>query len=1023
MSILADDITSKWVGGSFAWAVDANWDMGIPDNSGGNNYTAVIDLENARVIPTVPGLQITNLQLLRGQLEATSSIASFSVLNETTINPAKVVSFFSEQPAAIFKITTTGANKVTFNLGTFNGDMNGTLTGGRYELTSRSSTSEAFVAWKGAALQTIGPDAEVLLNDIGPSGFRNADDNSDALAGVARNEGTFKLQDRGFAFSGSFTNAGDFAINESLTIGATTDPVKFTTAGNFNNTGTAKVQSNSSNTTYSIGGDFINSGVMDFYLNNQFGDPLTLTPEFKGDLFNSGSLVMAANSLEANWQVDGEIANTGVLRLDSYAADFTLHAKGGFAGFQNGTLPSGIFQLYSRQPASEVNLLTEGLDITTIGADAGIELHGPGTSVMNNVSGMSALKNLEVVDGSLFIQGQSWTFSEAFSNRGSFDFWTTNEYGQQTLTFGNLFSNTGTLTLFAFNSIGETGGESLASLSGGLAENSGGVLSAGYLAVDADRDATAILEWPGARIESIGANAGIFLVGPNSIIRDQSNQQDALDNLESNSGLLSFLLRDASVPGDLQNASGTDIPAELAVADSTLSIAGAFSNSGKVEITGEEKNASITTGAGLSNTGEVEISALEHDATFSIAGPLAEQVGSELQAGTYTFYSDSTNTALFEYEGASIHTIAADAGIKLNGPNSILRDKTTMTDALESITNVQGSLALYDGKSRVFSGNLEVGGTLELGSANYRVSGNFTNPGVTLFNLGGSPGNQLIIDGEFSSPGELYIYNGGILTTNSAFGQQSGSTLTDVDLYLFGGIAKWSDAEITQIGPDGGLGLAGAGGIQKLGTDEDALVGLISNEGFFFLEDFSFNFSGDFYNSGEMELGIDATLNLPGGAVLSSNSDFENGGNNTITGGKLQLLDGGTFTTWDIFKEYGPNFTPIFEFATLTAPEIEIDGDLHLEVYDLIPETGMEYVIIESSAITGAFDNVAFGGRINLFDGNFPDGERLIGTLTLNLDEENGRIFLSNFESAGPPTITITGLEMSGNQCSLDWTV
>lgn len=1020
----AEDKTSNWIGGSVVWGSVSSWDNGVPNNSGGDNYTAVINLPNSSVRPSISGLQVSNLQLLEGQIEGVASLASFTVLNETTINPEKVGNFFGIKPAAIFKINVTGSNKVIFNLGKFGGESNGALLGGRYELITRSETAEAIVAWENAAVTKIGPKAEIILEGTGLAELRNSLDGSDALTGVTLNEGGFKMRGRGFDFAGSFTNAGTFAINEAITLGESSDLVQFTTRGDFTNTGNATIQSNSSATNFNIDGDLNNEGILTYTLSNFSGSPQTLSPMITGDLVNAGGLTFRSDDQEVTWNIGGLLSNTGDLLLQSNRSNLTVNVEGGFGGTESGVLPSGFYRLLANKPGDFATVSTEGIDIRTIGEDATIHLEGAGASFLNQASGNSALAHLAVVDGVFKVRGQTLTLPDGFTNRGTVEFISNSDFGAQVLSFDGPFSNTGSLEIHAFNLLGQSGAEVRSGAMGSLTENSGGVLTAGHLVVDGDIDASAIMEWPGAEINSIGAQAGITLVGPHSHIRNQTSQADALANLVSNAGVLTYLLRDGSTPENFVNDSGSERPAEFTVHDGNFTIGGNFTNTGETLVRGEDAPASLTVGSGISNTGALEVYADENSVLVSIAGLLNQQVGSTLREGELDVRADSGLSAILEYEGAGIDIIGPNASISIDGSGAIIRDKLTMADALEPLTTIEGELTLNDGKSRVFGSNLTVSGSLDLRNANYRVAGNFVNPGRTEFNRLGQAGKVFIVDGAFSNPGELIIYNGGVFTANSGLGQQTGSVLDNIDITLNGGVAEWEDAAITKIGANGGLGLSGEGSsVRNVSGGADALTGLVENDGYFFLEDFTFTFSGDFSNTGEMELSTAVILAMVPGATLSSSDNFENGGKNSLTGGKLQLLKGGTFTTWDVFKEYGPHFQAIFEFAQLTAPEIQIDGDLYLEVYDLKPEPDTEYTIMEAPLITGGFENVAFGGRITLYDGNEEDGTVPVGTFSLNFDSENGRIFLADFEGVGPPQIEIESLQMAGNKFTLNWNV
>ena len=79
-----------------------------------------------------------------------------------------------------------------------------TLTAGRYRVFA-DSNSEAFVAWDGAQINTIGSDASILLSGANAH-LRDSSDNSDALAGLAINQGQPFLDHHDLSTVGDFSH-------------------------------------------------------------------------------------------------------------------------------------------------------------------------------------------------------------------------------------------------------------------------------------------------------------------------------------------------------------------------------------------------------------------------------------------------------------------------------------------------------------------------------------------------------------------------------------------------------------------------------------------------------------------------------------------------------------------------------------------------------------------------------------------------------------------------------------------------
>jgi len=85
------------------------------------------------------------------------------------------------------------------------------LDAGQLSVAGRYGFS-GVMEWDGANIQTIGSSAGVSLYGAG-SFIRNSSGNTDALAGLESNEGSFSLFDRNFTTAGNFSNSGYLQVS------------------------------------------------------------------------------------------------------------------------------------------------------------------------------------------------------------------------------------------------------------------------------------------------------------------------------------------------------------------------------------------------------------------------------------------------------------------------------------------------------------------------------------------------------------------------------------------------------------------------------------------------------------------------------------------------------------------------------------------------------------------------------------------------------------------------------------------
>ena len=301
----------------------------------------------------------------------------------------------------------------------------------------------------------------------------------------------------------------------------------------------------------------------------------------------------------------------------------------------------------------------------------------------------------------------------------------------------------------------------------------------------------------------------------------------------------------SSVTGSLTNTEEFTLEGEVA----QLSVGGHLVNSGVMDIETQFSqfgglSTQVTVGGDLDNSGELSLDATNagDSVLVTVQGVLAQQVGNVLTMGELSVDASgsSSKSAILEWTGADIRTIASGAAVSVEGVNAVIRDRLTLDNALANLEDVEG-IWKWSGQNFVTAGDLNVSGELDVTASNLTVAGNFTNSGTTMF-TGDSTLRTLQIDGTFANTGELHAFYAQVVS-DSPLPQQVGTTLTDgfflIQTDSIGAVVgeiAWAGAEITTIGPEAGVALIGAGSTIRNSLDNsDALVGLSESQGFFSL--------------------------------------------------------------------------------------------------------------------------------------------------------------------------------------------
>jgi hypothetical protein len=539
--------------------------------------------------------------------------------------------------------------------------------------------------------------------------------------------------------------------------------------------------------------------------------------------------------------INGDLSNTGSLGASSGG---TVHIGGTVAQQVGGTLTGGLWSVYEF-PSSKSTSTIEwaGADIHTISAKASVYLSGTNTSLKDTTSGLSALRNLSQIDGDLDLDNHSLSVSGDFSNTGHLS-----ASNGSTLTVSGGLSDTGSLYV---------GSGSTVHIDGAVAQQVAGTLTEGSWRVSASSSSPATVEWAGADIHTIGANASVVL-GYLGSLKDTTTGLSALRNLSQIDGSLDLSAQSLTVSGSLSNTGS------LSGDGSTIAVSGDFSNTGSLSA---ENGCTLSVSGDFSNKGVLSAG---YGSRIHIGGAVAQQVGGTLTNGSWIVNENapfSSTPATIEWAGADIHTIGAKASVSL-GRGASLKDTTTGLSALRNLSQIDGSLTL---------------------SASFTISGDLSNTGV----LSTSNGSTLTVSGGLSNTGTLSAGYGGSIHIGGAVAQQVNGTLTDgswiVNRYAISSITpatiEWAGADIHTIGANASVSLSGTNTSLKDTTSGlSALRNLSQIDGSLTLSNGeTIAVSGGFSNTGILSASNGSSIHI-GGAVAQQVNGTLTAGSWSVSG-------------------------------------------------------------------------------------------------------------------------------------------
>ncbi len=493
-------------------------------------------------------------------------------------------------------------------------------------------------------------------------------------------------------------------------------------------------------------------------------------------LTNSGDLVIGNATLSASDKVAaGALNNTGSISLNGSGANQALLDVTGNAGFGAAGVLSGTVEL-----AGDSSIEFAGRQITSLGYLATLSLDGNDAFIEDRTApgSNSALTGLTFIDfGALFAlhDGASVSTTGALLNHGAVEL-DYGGHGGSSLTVAGALTNSSGIDLFASDKLtadtlsnsGEItldggGPQALLDVTTGPA----GFGTAGMLTGSVDLAGSSAIEFLSGQISTIsmGARLTLFSNGgfPNSAFIEDSTalgSNSALTGLTDIAG--SFVLfGDAAVSttGSVTNSGFLGVDWYYARSGSTLSIGGALTNTGILEIGNSQISSSDSvTAKSFVNSGTVDLTgagtnfaalnvsgATTNNGSISIVDDTEQLAGAVDGAGSFSFFADFSNeTANLQFDSS----VSSGQTINEGSPG----EKLTLKQAQSFAATISGfgTGDTIDAASFLLSGttlnfvenSAGTGGTLTLhdGSltAHILMTGDYSKSSFTLAPDGGT---------------------------------------------------------------------------------------------------------------------------------------------------------------------------------------------------------------------------------------------------------------------------------------------
>jgi hypothetical protein len=672
-----------------------------------------------------------------------------------------------------------------------------------------------------------------------------------------------------------------------------------------------------------------------------------------GALTNSGFLRVGNATLSAPDTVTAaSLDNKGSIYLTGSSANQALlDVTAGSAGFGAAGTLSGYVRLVGDSAieftSGEITSLANRAHLGLNGTDAFIE----DSKALGSNSALTGLASIGVGATFTLHDGAAVSTTGALANDGNVYLDRVGGNGGSSLTLAGALTNSGTLVIGntklstsdkvtvasldnkagdrrqppgSIDLTGSSANQALLDVTAGSA----GFGTVGVLSGDVQLAGDSAIEFTSGEITSLANRAHLGLNGTDAFIEDSSalGSNSALTGLASIGGVLDLENKAAvSTTGALFNGGLIELDANAGDGGSSLTLAGALTNSGFLTIGNVTLSASDkVTAASLDNTGSINLTGYgANQALLDVTTGVAGFGTAGVLSGDVSLTGDSA----IEFASGQITSLALS--LDLNGNDAFIEDSTALgsNSALTGLALI-GAGALLDldnGAAVSTTGALANDGTLHLdtntgnGGSSLTLAGGLTNS-LNLF-LGNSKlsASDEVTATSFDNTGQIDLvgskqYQALLDVTAGSAGFGTAGVLSGYVTLSGDSAIEFASGQITSL--VGHLILSGKSAFIEDNTDlgsNSALTGLasIAAGAFFGLEDgAAVSTTGPLANSGKLSLdqgGLGtggATLSIAGGLTNGGTLDIGNGSrfysasdsvtaNSFVNSGTVGLTGGG----------------------------------------------------------------------------------------------------------------------------------